>query len=219
MMGQVARHGKSRTAPGRRARWPAKQPRSSASPPSGPTNSRSRRPIAAWPQPAHGVHQFTGALRRGHSGAWPLPRCRWFRRGWSGLRSLRAGAPMIQRPSSRAPSGTTTHRNHRPPLAPLTSQIAKTKRLIASQDPQAARHAGESLACRASIGPPERSGNGGPPAPAQPDGPRWQSHSIGRAQELKVPAREEHRLLAAGTLAADRGSGREGGAGGIRATG
>ena len=36
-----------------------------------------------------------------------------------------------------------THTNHRPPLAPLTSQITKNSRLTPSQDPQAARHAGE----------------------------------------------------------------------------
>ncbi len=69
------------------------------------------------------------------------------------LRSLRAGAPMIQRPSIRAPSGRATHRNHGPPLAPLTSQIAKAQRLIASQDPHAARHAGEDLPCPASNAP------------------------------------------------------------------
>ena len=75
-----------------------------------------------------------------------------FRRGRAGLCPVRAGAPVSQRPSSRAPSDTTAHRNQMPPLAPLTSQIAARKRLIANQDPQAARHAGDSRPCLASIG-------------------------------------------------------------------
>ena len=50
---------------------------------------------------------------------------------------------MAHRPSVSAPSGTTTHKNQRPPLAPLSSQIANAARLSASQDPQARRHAGE----------------------------------------------------------------------------
>jgi hypothetical protein len=46
---------------------------------------------------------------------------------------------------SRSLTCSVTHKNHGPPLAPLASQITKRNRLIASQDPQAARHAGENL--------------------------------------------------------------------------
>jgi hypothetical protein len=69
--------------------------------------------------------------------------------GWR--RSLRAGVPVIQRASSTAPSDRATHKNHGPPLAPLISQITKTHKLTASQDPQAARHAGENLPGPASM--------------------------------------------------------------------
>ena len=43
----------------------------------------------------------------------------------AGLRSMRTGAPVIQRPTRTAPSGSATHKNHGPPLAPLASQIIK----------------------------------------------------------------------------------------------
>ena len=99
--------------------------------------------IAAWLLFTSDAHQFIGL---------PVPllpglvvEFQWFLRGRADRRSLRAGAPVIQRPSRMAPSGSATHKNHGPPLAPLISQIAKTRRLTASQDPQAARHAGENL--------------------------------------------------------------------------
>jgi hypothetical protein len=60
---------------------------------------------------------------------------------------------VIQRASSTAPIGSATHKNHRPPLAPPISQITKRNRLTASQDPQAARQAGENLPGPASIDP------------------------------------------------------------------
>jgi hypothetical protein len=115
---------------------------------------RLRHRIAANRRPSWMLIRSLGALRRSHRRAWPLSRCLWFRR--AGLRSLLAAASMIQRPSSRTPSGRATHTNHRLPLAPLTSHITKTKRLIASQDLQAARHAGENQPGRASTDPPER---------------------------------------------------------------
>ena len=62
-----------------------------------------------------------------------------FPRPSSGL----AGVPLIQRPSSAAPNGSTTHKNHGVPLAPLTSQITKKTRLIVSQDPHARARPGE----------------------------------------------------------------------------
>ena len=68
---------------------------------------------------------------------------------------------MIQRPSRTAPSGSATHKNHGPPLAPLISQITKRHRLTASQDPQAARHAGENLPGPAWIDPGELGRAGG----------------------------------------------------------
>ena len=47
---------------------------------------------------------------------------------------------LALRPDLR-PSGTATHKNHGPPLAPLSSQITKATTLIASQNRPAARHA------------------------------------------------------------------------------
>jgi len=38
----------------------------------------------------------------------------WFLRGRADRRSLRAGAPVIQRPSRMTPSGSATHKNHGP---------------------------------------------------------------------------------------------------------
>lgn len=60
---------------------------------------------------------------------------------------------MIQRPSSAAPNGSATHKNHGAPLVPLTSQITNKTRLIVSQDPHAARQAGEHRPCLGRIDP------------------------------------------------------------------
>jgi hypothetical protein len=57
-----------------------------------------------------------------------------------------------------APSASATHKNHGPPLARLASQITKNTRLIASQDPQAARHAGENLSRPVAVDPGGRRG-------------------------------------------------------------
>ena len=52
---------------------------------------------------------------------------------------------MIERTSIRAPSGITTHKNHKLPVAPLATQIMNRIRLITSQDLQAVRRAGGNL--------------------------------------------------------------------------
>jgi len=79
--------------------------------------------IAAWLLTSD-ADQFIGCPCR-YCLAWSS-KCLWFLRGRADRRSLRAGAPVIQRPSRMAPSGGATHKNHGPPLAPLISQIAKT---------------------------------------------------------------------------------------------
>jgi len=60
---------------------------------------------------------------------------------------------VIERASISAPSGITTHKNHKPPAAPLAAQITNRTRAIASQDPQAVRRARGSLPGGAWIGP------------------------------------------------------------------
>jgi len=115
--------------------------------------------MAAWLPLISDAHQFIRLPCRDCLASWS--KCPWFLRGRADRRSLRAGAPVIQRPNRMAPSGSATHKNHGPPLAPLIRQITKKNRLIASQDPQAARHAGENLPGLAWIDPGDLGRAGG----------------------------------------------------------
>jgi hypothetical protein len=59
--------------------------------------------------------------------------------------------PNSHLPSSTAPQGPATHRNHSPfalwlPIAEI-SQMTNSTRLTEAQDPQAVRQAGDSLPC------------------------------------------------------------------------